>query len=73
MKKHLVIIGGGFAGVYAYRSMSSLLRSQYKVTIIDERNYFLFTPFLHGVTGAQEYSYELKKSCGRSRYSESFY
>ncbi|MDZ7726470.1 MAG: NAD(P)/FAD-dependent oxidoreductase [Candidatus Campbellbacteria bacterium] len=49
-KTKVVIVGGGFGGVYAARS---LLRSGYDVTLISRTNFFIFTPLLHEVaTGA---------------------
>lgn len=47
MMKHVVIVGGGFAGVYAARGL--LKRRDVKVTLISKRNYFLFIPMLHEV------------------------
>jgi NADH dehydrogenase len=43
---HVVIVGGGFAGVYAAKH---LLGYGAKVTLISKTNYFLFTPLLHEV------------------------
>lgn len=43
---HVVIIGGGFAGVYAAKH---LLKKKIDVTLISKTNYFLFTPLLHEV------------------------
>jgi NADH dehydrogenase len=43
---HVVIIGGGFAGVYAAKH---LLKKKVDVTLISKTNYFLFTPLLHEV------------------------
>ena len=38
--KRLVIIGGGFAGSYIAKE----LQNEYKITLIDRKNYFEFTP-----------------------------
>lgn len=48
MKSHydVVVIGGGFGGVYATRR---LLRAGIEVLLISEKNYFTFTPLLHEV------------------------
>ncbi|MER3445638.1 MAG: FAD-dependent oxidoreductase [Candidatus Dadabacteria bacterium] len=43
---HVVIIGGGFAGLYAARTLGN---SPVKVTIIDKRNFHLFQPLLYQV------------------------
>jgi NADH:ubiquinone reductase (H+-translocating) len=51
---HIVIIGGGFGGVYTARFLEPLVRKGLAdVTIVSRNNYFLFTPLLHEVaTGA---------------------
>jgi NADH dehydrogenase len=47
-KKDIVIIGAGFAGLYAYRSLYQHCKEgDINVTIINSTNYFLFTPLLH--------------------------
>jgi len=49
--KHIVILGGGFGGVYTTKYLLSLLknRSDVKITLVSRDNYFLFTPLLHEV------------------------
>src|SRR5690606_4544330 len=46
---HVVIIGGGFGGLYAARA---LRRAPVRVTLIDRRNYHLFQPLLYQVATA---------------------
>jgi NADH:ubiquinone reductase (H+-translocating) len=47
MSQHpVVIVGGGFAGVFTARS---LLKRRIPVTLISETNHFTFTPLLHEV------------------------
>ncbi|HZT79669.1 MAG TPA: NAD(P)/FAD-dependent oxidoreductase, partial [Gemmataceae bacterium] len=43
---HVVIVGGGFGGLYAARS---LRRAPVRVTLIDRRNFHLFQPLLYQV------------------------
>jgi NADH dehydrogenase len=43
---HVVIIGGGFGGLYAAKS---LRRAPVRVTLIDRRNFHLFQPLLYQV------------------------
>ena len=43
---HVVIIGGGFGGLYAARSLK---RAPVRVTMIDRRNFHLFQPLLYQV------------------------
>jgi NADH dehydrogenase len=46
MAPHVVIVGGGFGGLYAARA---LRRAAVNVTLIDTRNYHLFRPMLYQV------------------------
>lgn len=46
---HVVIIGAGFAGLAAAKSLA---KTKAKVTIIDKRNYHLFQPLLYQVAMA---------------------
>src|SRR4029077_9399002 len=48
MKKghHVVIIGGGFGGLYATQSLK---RAPVRVTLVDQRNFHLFQPLLYQV------------------------
>lgn len=49
-RHHVVIIGGGFGGLYAAKALGS---APVKVTLIDKRNHHLFQPLLYQVaTGA---------------------
>jgi NADH dehydrogenase len=46
---HVVIVGGGFGGLYAARA---LRRAPVRVTLIDRRNFHLFQPLLYQVATA---------------------
>jgi NADH dehydrogenase len=49
-KKKIVILGGGFGGLYTYKSLYKQFSSNdIDVTIVNRTNYFLFTPLLHEV------------------------
>lgn len=43
---HIVIVGGGFAGLYAAKELG---RAPVKVTLIDKRNFHLFQPLLYQI------------------------
>jgi NADH dehydrogenase len=43
---HVVIIGGGFGGLYAART---LIKAPVRVTLVDRRNFHLFQPLLYQV------------------------
>src|ERR1700687_6207586 len=50
MRPRVVIVGGGFGGLYAARSLK---REAVDLTLIDRRNFHLFQPLLYQVaTGA---------------------
>jgi NADH dehydrogenase len=46
---HVVIVGGGFAGLYAARG---LRRTAARITLVDRHNYHLFQPLLYQVATA---------------------
>lgn len=43
---HVVVIGGGFGGLYAAKALG---RAPVQVTLIDKRNFHLFQPLLYQV------------------------
>ncbi|HEY7349717.1 MAG TPA: NAD(P)/FAD-dependent oxidoreductase [Ktedonobacterales bacterium] len=51
----IVILGAGFAGVYAAQELARLLprAADGEITLIDENNFFVFTPMLTEVAGGQ--------------------
>ncbi|HSL70245.1 MAG TPA: NAD(P)/FAD-dependent oxidoreductase [Longimicrobiales bacterium] len=48
-KPHVVIIGGGFGGLYCARALK---RAPVRITIVDRRNFHLFQPLLYQVATA---------------------
>ena len=46
---HVVIVGGGFGGLYAARTLK---RARARVTLVDRRNHHLFQPLLYQVATA---------------------
>jgi len=53
-KKRIVILGGGFGGVYAAMNLEKLLARQHAVEIclVSLDNFFLFTPILHEIAAS---------------------
>lgn len=53
-RKHVVIVGGGFGGVYTALEFEKILRhdSSFDVTLVNRENFFLFTPMLHDVASS---------------------
>lgn len=51
-KKKCIILGFGFGGYHFYKNLSKNFKKEHDITVIDKRNYFLFTPLLHEVAAA---------------------
>jgi len=45
-RPHIVIVGGGFGGLYAARGLA---RARVYLTVVDQHNYHLFRPMLYQV------------------------
>lgn len=45
-KARIVIIGGGFGGVYAAMELEALQKNDYEVVLVSKENYFVFQPML---------------------------
>jgi len=67
----VVIVGGGFGGLFATRALA---RSPVKVTLIDKRNYHLFRPMLYqvatGLLSADQIAAPLRSIVSRQRNVE---
>jgi NADH dehydrogenase len=66
---HVVIIGGGFGGLYAAKA---LRRVPVRVTLVDRRNFHLFQPLLYqvatGGVSAGDIAYPLRSIFSRDRH-----
>src|SRR5213079_1853321 len=53
-KKRIVILGGGFGGVYAAMRLEKLLAREnaVEVCLVIRDNFFLFTPMLHEIAAS---------------------
>src|SRR5262245_26726565 len=53
-RKHILILGGGFGGVYAALELEKTLARDpdIQITLINRENFFLFTPMLHEVAAS---------------------
>src|SRR5882762_5017064 len=53
-KKRIVILGGGFGGVYAAIHLEKLLarQSAVEICLVSHDNFFLFTPMLHEIAAS---------------------
>jgi NADH dehydrogenase len=54
MSTRIVVLGGGFGGVYAARHLERLFarRRDVEITLVSRDNFFLFTPMLHEVAAS---------------------
>lgn len=50
--KHVVIVGGGFAGLEAAKTLARGGRDDIRITVVDRRNHHLFQPLLYQVAMA---------------------
>ena len=48
----ILVLGGGFGGVYTAMHLERLLGSSAEITIVSRENFFLFTPMLHEVAAS---------------------
>src|SRR2546425_3793586 len=50
--RSLVIVGGGFAGVYTARHLHRRLPEGWRIILFSQENHFIFTPLLGDVVGS---------------------
>ncbi len=50
-KTRVLVLGGGFGGMYAVMELEKRLRRDpnVEITLVNRENFFLFTPMLHEV------------------------
>ena len=51
-KTRVLILGGGFGGLYAALEFEKRRDPDFEVTLISQENFFLFTPMLHEVAAS---------------------
>ncbi len=51
-KKKIIVIGGGFGGVFAAKSLEKLGRGTLDVELVNNNNYFVFQPLLPEVAAS---------------------
>ena len=51
-KTRVLILGGGFGGLYAALEFEKRRDPAFEVTLISQENFFLFTPMLHEVAAS---------------------
>ncbi|GEJ44480.1 NAD(P)/FAD-dependent oxidoreductase [Chryseobacterium sp. ON_d1] len=69
MKKHILIVGGGFAGINLIKSLKNDKR--FKITLVDKNNYHFFLPLIYQVATsfieASNISYPFRKLFSNNR------
>lgn len=51
-RTRIVVLGGGFGGVYTAMHLERLLGASAEITLVSRDNFFLFTPMLHEVAAS---------------------
>src|SRR5260370_14867461 len=51
-KSRVLILGGGFSGLYAALEFERWKHSDIEVTLVNRDNFFLFTPMLHEIAAS---------------------
>jgi NADH dehydrogenase len=52
-KKRVVVLGGGFAGVYTCAALEKLQRDDFEIVLVNKENHFVFQPLLPEVISGQ--------------------
>jgi NADH dehydrogenase len=52
-KKRVIVLGGGFAGIYTCAALEKLEREDYEIVLINKENHFVFQPLLPEVISGQ--------------------
>jgi NADH dehydrogenase len=70
--KQILILGGGFAGVYTARTLEKLLRpEQAEITLVNRENYWVYQPMLpeviSGSIGLTDVVSPIRRLCPRTR------
>lgn len=52
-KKRVVVLGGGFAGVYTCAELEKLQRDDFEIVLVNKENHFVFQPLLPEVISGQ--------------------
>src|ERR1043166_310031 len=51
-RTRVLILGGGFGGLYAALQFEKLRDPRFEVTVVNRENFFLFTPMLHEIAAS---------------------
>ncbi len=70
-RKHIVVIGGGFAGLNFIRHLGD--SKYYRITLVDKNNYNYFTPLLYQVATSFPRTFQYKLSVQKTVHGERRY
>ncbi len=75
MSTKIVIIGGGFGGIYTAKHLLKQFKNnkEIEITLINKENYFLFTPMLHEVATGGLNRYHITESIRDILYAQNFH
>jgi NADH dehydrogenase len=73
LKKKIVILGGGFGGLYILKDLQKKLNDEkISITIVSENNYFLFTPMLpevaSGMLNPRDITIPIRHFCTHAKF-----
>lgn len=71
-KPKVLVLGGGFGGIYSALQLNHKLKGEIQLNIISDENYFLFTPLLHEVATGGVETRHVASSIRRIRGKEDF-
>jgi NADH dehydrogenase len=67
----IVVLGGGFGGVYAARELEKILAGEAEISLVNRENYFVFQPLLpeviSGSIGITDTVAPIRRLCPRTR------
>ena len=55
-KKKVLVVGGGFGGVFAAKELAKIGRGQFDIELVNDNNYFVFQPLLPEVAASTIHS-----------------
>ena len=55
-KKKVLVVGGGFGGVFAAKELAEIGRDQFDIELVNNNNYFVFQPLLPEVAASTIHS-----------------
>ena len=71
-KKKILILGGGFGGMHVLKELEKISSKNISITIVSEKNYFLFTPMLpevaSGMLNPRDITMPIREMCSSAKF-----